>query len=192
MQTPGHIIINLGILGHRHRPKWTLPIIIGAILPDVAIFWFYLWSRFIQGHSERAIWDTLYFSPDWQNIFALFNSIPLAFFGLCLALYYKRNEIAILCTSILLHCLEDLPLHSDDGHRHFWPFSEFRFESHVSYWDPQHHGAWGAGLETTMVLVASYFLFRRARSRWEKGISILNVVIYVALYSAYLWFYVRV
>jgi len=35
-----------------------------------------------------------------------------------------------------LHALFDFPLHHDDGHRHFWPFSEFRFDSPVSYWDP--------------------------------------------------------
>ncbi len=41
MQTPGHIILNLSILGRRHQPEWTLPIMVGTFLPDAAMFWFY-------------------------------------------------------------------------------------------------------------------------------------------------------
>ncbi|WP_088242855.1 hypothetical protein [Calothrix rhizosoleniae] len=187
MQTPGHIILNLGILGHRHRPKWTSPIMLGAFVPDAAMFWFYIWTRIIQGRPDSEIWGTLYFLPHWQNIFDLFNSIPLALIGLSLALYYKRSAIAAFCASTILHCLQDLPLHHDDGHRHFWPFSEFRFESPVSYWDPQHYGVWGAGLETVLVLVASYFIFRRTRSQWGKSILILMNILYLLLYFGYLW-----
>ena len=186
MQTPGHIILNLGVLGRRHRPKWTLPIIVGAILPDIAMFWFYFWTRIIQGRPDSEIWRSLYFLPHWQNTFALFNSIPLALMGLGLALYYQRSAIAVCCASVLLHCLQDLPLHHDDGHRHFWPVSEFRFSSPVSYWDPQHYGAWGAGLETVLILVASYFIFRRARVRWVRRLSILTGITYLSFYLGYL------
>ncbi len=187
MQTPGHIILNLSILGRRHRPEWTLPIIVGTFLPDAAMFWFYIWTRIIQGKPESEIWGTLYFLPEWQNIFDLFNSIPLALIGLGFALYYKRHGIAVFWAGILLHCLQDLPLHHDDGHRHFWPLSNFRFESPVSYWDPQHYGIWGAGLETVLVAIASYFIFKRLQSRWGKGIIVMMGILYCLLYFGYLW-----
>ena len=84
-----------------------------------------------------------------------------------------RTGIALLFASILLHCLEDLPLHHDDGHRHFWPFSNFRFESPVSYWDPNYYGAIAGQIELGLMLIASVYVFRRVRSRWTKGLLIL-------------------
>lgn len=187
MQTPGHILINLGILGRRNCPERGWPIILGALLPDAALFGFYAWTRLIQGQLDSEIWNTLYFLPTWQIVFAIFNSIPLILLGLGVAYYYKQTLMTVFCSSALLHCFQDLPLHHDDGHRHFWPFSMFRFESPISYWDPENNGIWGAGIETVLVLVASYFIFRRSQSRWSKGISALMGGIYFLLYAGYLW-----
>ncbi|MEM9450441.1 MAG: hypothetical protein AAGA75_18155 [Cyanobacteria bacterium P01_E01_bin.6] len=187
MQTPGHILINLGILGRRDRPERSWPIIVGALLPDAALFGFYVWTRFIQGIPDGEIWDTLYFLPAWQTVFAVFNSIPLILLGLGVAYYYKQTLLAVCCGSALLHCFQDLPLHHDDGHRHFWPFTMFRFDSPISYWDPENNGVWGAGIEMILVLVACYFIFRRARSPWVKGISALMGGLYLFLYVGYLW-----
>lgn len=188
MQTPGHLILNLGVLGHRDRPQLSWPIMLGALMPDVAMFYFYIWTRFIQGYPDREIWDKLYFLPHWQNIFDLFNSIPIALIGMSVAVYYKKDELRVFCASMILHCLQDLPLHHDDGHRHFWPLSNFRFESPVSYWDPQQNGVWGAGLETVLVVIACYWIIRRTRSRWGKRITYLMGSLYLFLYSIYLVF----
>jgi len=62
----------------------------------------------------------------------------------------------------------DLPLHREDAHRHFFPFSDWRFTSPVSYWDPDHYGGYAAIGEVVLVLAVSFFLFRayRGRGRW--------------------------
>lgn len=196
MQTPGHIIINLGLLGGRDNPdalggllrnrsRWTWPIIIGALIPDVLMFWFYFWTKGIKGLPDSEIWSQTYYLETWQNIFDLFNSIPLALIGMGVAIYWKRGAIAACFASIILHCLQDLPLHHDDGHRHFWPFSNFRFESPVSYWDPGHHAEWGSLFEVICVLIATVFVLRWVKSRWGRGLLIAMAVLYIALYAGF-------
>lgn len=63
--------------------------------------------------------------------------------------------------SLLLHACADFPLHHDDAHRRFFPFSDYRFSSPVSYWDPRHHGAWGASVELALSAAALILLVRR-------------------------------
>ena len=87
---------------------------------------------------------------------------------------------------MLLHCAFDLPLHHDDAHRHFLPISNWRYQSPVSYWDPAHAGALGAGLEVACVLGASVVLWRRFEQRWIRGLlafwSMLSLFVYTYFY----------
>ena len=119
-----------------------------------------------------------------QNVFAIGNSMPLALLGLGIFLWQKRPAGAALFASMLLHHLADLPLHHDDAHRHFWPLSDYRFISPVSYWDPDHFGNYGALLETGLLLLASVVIWRRAKSIWAKSILVL-------ISMAYCYGYVR-
>ena len=172
MNTQAHAILNLAMLGRKERPEWNPLIIWGALIPDLAMFGFYFVLK-LANIPDSQIWREEYYRPYWQNLFDLFNSIPLALIGIAVMLYLKRTGIALLFGSIILHCLQDLPLHVDDGHRHFWPFSQFRFESPVSYWDPNHYGLLFAPFELCLVLIASIYVFRRVRSRWTKGLLIV-------------------
>jgi len=89
--------------------------------------------------------------------------------------------------SMVLHHLCDLPLHHDDAHRHFFPFSNIRFTSPVSYWDRNHYGTWGALLELGLVLVSSAILLSNMPSTWGKGLLILvNGLMLTLYYMAYL------
>ena len=186
MNTPTHAILNLAFLGHKEQPSWNPLIIWGALIPDLAMFGFYALLKF-QGISEPQIWGTEYYRPFWQDVFDLFNSIPLAVIGIAVMLHFKRTGWALLFGSIVLHCLEDLPLHVDDGHRHFWPLSNFRFESPISYWDPDHHGAAVAGVEYALVLFASWRVWKLLRSHWMRALLIVSNglmgLVYVRFYG---------
>jgi len=59
----------------------------------------------------------------------------------------------------MLHIAGDLPLHNDDAHRHFFPFSNWRFISPVSYWDPKHYGTIVAPIEILIVIISCVVLF---------------------------------
>ncbi len=187
MNTPAHAIFNLALLGRKKQPQWNPLIIWGALIPDLAMFAFYLWLRLATDIPENQIWRVEYYRPFWQTLFDWFNSIPLALLGMGVMFYARRTGIALLFASILLHCLQDLPLHNDDAHRHFLPLSNYRFESPLSYWDPDHYGQIMGLIELVLMVVASIYVFRRVRSRWTKGL-LISVNVPALLLLAYLAF----
>lgn len=158
MNTPAHAIINLLVLGRQQSGKKSIPILIGAVLPDLAIFVLYFWHLFL-GTPESTIWTVEYYKPGWQAFIDCFNSIPLLLVGMIVCWKTKQHYLLILIASMLLHTLGDLPLHHDDAHRHFFPFSDWRFSSPVSYWDSDHYGDWFSIIEILAVLGASAFLY---------------------------------
>ncbi len=173
MNTPAHVVINLALLARGEDRRHAWPILIGSILPDLPIFGFFLWQRIVLGTPGRQIWETEYFRAGWQNLFDVFNSIPIVLALLVLALAWHQRAAALLCTSMLLHFALDLPFHHDDGHRHLFPFSDWRYESAISYWDPRHHGVWGAAFELLSVLGASAALWRRGAPLWGRALLAL-------------------
>jgi hypothetical protein len=188
MNTPAHLLVNLALLGGGARRTHTGAIALGALLPDLPMLGFYLWQKLVLATPERVIWGFAYFEPSWQLLFDLFNSIPLAGLGLGIGLVLRRPGLALLCASALVHCLLDLPVHRDDAHRHFLPFTSWQFVSPVSYWDPAHHGARVALLETALLCASAGVLWRRSRSRWVRiplaGLAGLGVMAWSLLYGA--------
>ena len=193
MNTPTHAILNLAILGRKSHPEWNWHIVLGSLIPDAAMFLFYGWAKLIAGMPEQQIWGTAYYEPFWQDMFDIWNSIPLALLGIGIGIGLGRWQqwkakgvaISICCASIILHCLADLPLHSDDGHRHFWPLSNFRFESPVSYWDPNYYGNIFAWFEFALVLGLSLYVYQLIRSRWGKGLLVVSNVLMMIAFSLF-------
>ena len=56
MNTPSHYILNLALLGKSIAPNDNIAITVGAILPDIPIFLFYLVAKFIYKLPESKIW----------------------------------------------------------------------------------------------------------------------------------------
>ncbi|MEZ2249289.1 hypothetical protein [Microcoleus sp.] len=173
MKTPSHAIINLAILGQRQLPQANLIIAIGGILPDIPIFLFYFWAKYIARLPSATIWSQAYYEPFVQNIVALFHSIPLAAIGWVIADYFGWESIQILFLSMILHSLGDLPVHNDDAHRHFFPFSNYRFISPFSYWDRKHYGSIVSVVEMLLVLLSTFRVFGFVHSYVGKGLLIL-------------------
>ena len=190
MNTPGHYILNLAFLGKMIAPKnnMAMPsasfaIAIGAILPDVPIFVFYFVAKYIYKMPPGKIWSEAYYEPFWQNTVALFHSIPLALIGA--AIFYRLDSKpgVIVCISMICHSLLDLPVHNDDAHRHFFPFSNYRFISPFSYWDKNHYGAVVAFVEMALVIGVNPIVFSLLNSPWTKGIVIAIDLYYLLGYS---------
>ena len=183
MNTPSHVILNLALLGRQSRSHLNGPIFWGALAPDLALFGFYGWAKFVDQMDEATIWRDAYYEPFWQNIFAVGNSIPIALLVIAIAAWIGRRHpvwqsvttgVIFLATSAIFHCLEDLPVHADDGHQHFWPLSDFRFASPISYWDPNHHGTIVALVEFLLVAVASIRVWQLLKSPWSKGLLLIS------------------
>ncbi len=152
MNTPTHYIVNLVLLGKTIAPNQTIAITVGAILPDVPIFIFYGITKFIYQLPDQQIWGKAYYDPFWQTLIAIVHSFPLAAIALLLCLWWQWDAGAMACLSMICHSLLDVPVHHEDAHRHFFPFSDYRFVSPISYWDPAHYGQWVALVEVVGVL----------------------------------------
>lgn len=182
MNTPAHAIVNLLVLARKPSHRASAVIVAGALIPDLAIVVFYAWHLLL-GTPEQLIWSREYYAPLWQGWFDAFNSMPLTALAVLLCWATRSYLPGLLCASMLLHQLGDLPLHHDDAHRHFFPFSDWRFASPVSYWDPAHYGRWASLAEFGAVLAAAALLYRRTAELRAWALAI------VALYLVY-WLYV--
>ena len=186
MNTPGHAVLNLALLSDL-SPHTKLAIFTGAVLPDLPIFGFYVWAKFIDRLPEKKIWSEVYWQPKIQTWVAIFHSIPLAGIGWSIAYFLGWEIPQILFISCLLHSLEDLPVHNDDAHRHFFPFSNYRFISPFSYWDSRHYGRIVAAIELGLVLMATVWIVPQITSVWGWVLlGLANLYYWLGYYRFYL------
>lgn len=188
MQTASHAIVNLTLLDEWCPPDARMLVVVGGVLPDIPIYLFYLYTKCIRGVAEEKIWKRLYYRDQWYRIFSAFHSIPIMA-ALCLLGWgLGVQSLALLAGSALLHNVFDLPLHSEDAHRHFVPISNIRFESPLSYWDPDHHGRLVAGCEILFVAALSIHLYPAIVTWWAGvalvAINLVHVIGYVSFYLA--------
>lgn len=167
MNTPSHVLISCAAVGSRPAGRlW--PSLVGGALPDAPIYLFFVYEKLLLRVPEHLIWSRDYFVSPIRPVLDALHSLPLILLALGVALALRNDILKWLSWSLLLHACADFPLHHDDAHRQFFPFSDFRFASPVSYWDPRHHGAWGASFELVVTAVCVAVLFRRhagAKSR---------------------------
>jgi hypothetical protein len=156
MRTPGHVVLNLFLLG-RGRPG--LAVLAGAALPDLPIALLYGYER-LRGTPEERIWSEAYQRPLWQALIHGAHSFPLALAGLGASALARSKTGLAFFSSMALHSLGDLPLHGEDAHRHFFPLSDWRFESPISYWDVRRHARVAAAAEAAAVAFAARRLAR--------------------------------
>ena len=182
MNTPAHALINLALLARVTPAAAVLAVLAGGLLPDLPMLVFYAVQK-LHGVAEAEIWSTAYFAPQWQAFFDAPNSLVLIGVGAAIAAALRRPIWLLLFASMALHCVFDLGLHHDDGHRHFWPLSGFRYASPVSYWDPAHYGWLVLPIEIAVSCVAVAIGWRRYPQR-------RNRVALMALGAVYLGFMV--
>ena len=186
MNTPAHIVVNLIVLGRENNTKSIAAVVAGAVLPDLPMMVFYAYAKIWRRIPEQIIWNTTYHNAGWQIFFDLFNSLPLIAVGYIAARIAGARHLAILFVSMALHCLGDLLLHNDDAHRHLFPLSDWRFNSPVSYWDPQHFGNIAGPLEAAVVVAGCIFLIKKYHSL--KGRSLVaGLASTYALYWGYVF-----
>lgn len=180
MITTTHAILNITLLGRKDKPERNWPLILGAIFPDLSMFTFFVSMAFLHslGTTHQKAYPFFQAWTDWAH------SIPLAVAGIliCLAVKYQRG--LYFFASMALHDLEDLPVHAEVVHRHFLPFSNYRFHSPFSYWEPHHHAEIVAPLEWIMVLICIGILWRRGLTSWAQ-VALLFVGVFQGLLLLY-------
>lgn len=186
MNTPAHVVLNLLCLGRDAQANMLTPVVLGAILPDAPMFWFYAVEKWIRKTPEALIWRESYHQLHWQNFIDLFNSLPLMGVGLLISLWSQSTFGLLLFGSMVLHIVGDFPLHHDDAHRHFFPFSNWRFQSPISYWDPNHYGHIVTLLEILAVIMSCFVLFQGYDS-WIGRLVIGAVGLIYGLFFVYVF-----
>lgn len=168
MNTPAHLLLAAAIAAKPGAPARNTAMVTGALIPDLLMFVMVAWERWINARSFEQIFREDYFSAYWQAIFAATNSIPVYAAIMIAGLALKREIVWVFGLCALVHVLFDLPLHHDDGHPHFWPFSDWIFESPLSYWDPRHGGievGIAEAVFSTLLAAVLVLRFRRAVAR---------------------------
>jgi len=163
MNTPAHAIINLLLAGKERRASHPLAIICGALLPDAPMLLFYIWEK-IQGVPEHIIWSDLYYHPGWQGLFNTLHSFPLLTLACYVAWQTRMRTAAVFFGSMFCHSLFDFPVHHSDAHQHFFPLSDYRFISPISYWDPAYYGLWIGSMELIVVVAGGGWLLRSSKN----------------------------
>ncbi|WP_135501392.1 cobalamin biosynthesis protein CobQ [Roseovarius aestuariivivens] len=139
MNTPAHVIFAAMAFARPYDRRRTIAAVAGALAPDLSLYLMVAVSLGLLGISPRTVFDELYFSDAWQAVFKVDNSFFVwgAAFGL--VWWWNARNAMVFAAAGLLHLALDFPLHHDDGRPHFWPLTDWVFQSPLSYWDHAHH-----------------------------------------------------
>ena len=173
MNTPAHLILGLGVLSRPDSPKVNLAAAAGSLLPDLSLYLLGSYALFVSNVPPGIVFGEMYYSDAWQRIFAIDNSV---FVWLCAGAagwWFRRDWLMVFGIAGILHVATDLPLHHDDGRQHFWPISDWIFESPISYWDPSRYGGIVGPLEVLLCMALAVWMFRRFRSLGSRAMILL-------------------
>jgi len=161
MNTPAHLIFGAAAFGRPER-RGTLPAAMaGAMLPDLSLYLMVAWHLVILQTPPQVVFDELYFSPRWQQVFAIDNSLFLWGALLALGLWRRWPILIAFAGAGLLHIGLDFLFHSGDGRPHFWPLSLWVFDSGISYWDTARGAAWIGPIALALSVAMTVLLWRR-------------------------------
>lgn len=164
MNTPAHLVMGVALFGRRGDSRRTWAAFAGALAPDLSLYVLAGTSLAI-GIPAGRVFDTLYYSDAWQRVFAVDNSFVLWGLALAAALLWRNTAAVAFTGAALVHLAFDFPLHSHDARMHFWPLTDWKFESPVSYWNRSEGGNVVGLTETGMVMALTAVLLRRHSDR---------------------------
>ena len=188
MNTPAHLIFGLAAFAKPDAQRVTLAAGMGALLPDLSLYLLAGTSLFVLGIPAETVFGELYFSESWQLIFRIDNSFILWGLGLGAALWWRSDWGTALTGAALLHLSLDFPLHHDDGRAHFWPLTDWIFQSPFSYWDRDHYADVIGPIEMVASAILCAVLWRRFRTLWSR-IGILALAC-AQILPTFIWMFV--
>ncbi|MBT8389994.1 MAG: hypothetical protein KJP13_10130, partial [Altererythrobacter sp.] len=135
MNTPAHLLLGAAAFGNPEKEGTYRAALLGAIAPDISLYLMAAVSIWVMDIPARTVLGELYYSDAWQSVFAVDNSFILWGIGLGFAFCRQSSVFVAFCAAGLLHLALDFPLHTHDARQHFWPLTDWVFESPLSYWD---------------------------------------------------------
>ncbi|NNU81355.1 cobalamin biosynthesis protein CobQ [Halovulum dunhuangense] len=170
MNTPAHLIFGAALFARPGQPRVNIAALAGSLTPDLSLYLLVAWEM-LKRTPTQVIFGQLYFSPEWQAIFAVDNSFFVWGGFLILGALLRSPAAIAFAGAGLLHLAFDFPLHHDDGRPHFWPLTMWVFESPLSYWDSRAHGDIVGAIEILACLALLVLLWRRFQA-WPARLAI--------------------
>lgn len=177
MITPSHIIYSWALArksetpglnsGQKPTSKRTLAFVLGALFPDTPTYLFFIVCGLILGYSGEVMWDEMYFNSGWSIPITLFHSFWLWPLLIGLSTYLGLSFVRWFSISAFFHALVDFLVHTDDAYRHFWPFSDWKFHSPISYWNSAEYGQYVSVFDSILVVALLAYLYTKYTGRWR-------------------------
>ncbi len=180
-----HTLFALAVLTKKETPLRNRAAFLGSVIPDAFIYVVALGWTLFSAEPMSRLWDEVYFDPPMQSIASAFNSIPIYALLALLGYIYRRTKAGIiilfLSLAALLHISMDLPVHAHDAYAHFWPITQWKFHSPISYWEPHLHAHWVGFIETAIALGAAWMIARRFEKTWITVLMLILAILYIVM-----------
>ena len=193
MQTYSHLLINATVakpLKRRGVAISATAFVIGGVVPDLPFFiltilgmiYYNTIGAVPTGESPLIYMHmTLYFTdPLWIAAHNFFHApFILLIIGLVGYLAQRRSQtwgryLLWFALGAGLHTLIDIFTHANDGPVILFPFNwTWRFNSPVSYWDPEYYGLIFAPLEHILDVILIFFLVRDWRRKKRRRAAVV-------------------
>lgn len=196
-----HLIMGAALFG-KPLPRLAWAGAAGGFAPDLPMYVIVSGLR-LQGHSLDRIFSRFYWQDFWQianaigHNFLLWGSLAIISAWAVFANKRTGNPgnaaggwpglTFAFSASALLHSAIDFLTHRDDAHMHFWPLSDWRFRSPVSYWDSNHYGTQFSLFEAALGIAIAAILMRRYANPLIRLALALCVIAYAAVPVFYYW-----
>ena len=168
MNTPAHLILGAAAFARAGSSRVTAAALAGGFLPDLSLYLLAGWHLLVLGTPGNVVFGVHYYSDAWQQIFAIDNSFVFWGIGLGAAIALRVPWAIAFAGAGMLHLVLDFPLHTHDARMHFWPLTDWKFISPVSYWEGARGGDIVGWVEFSIVIGATFALFWRFRhSLWR-------------------------
>jgi hypothetical protein len=186
MITPSHIIYSWALAKKtentaQNNSKRTLAFVLGALFPDTPTYVFFLVCGVILGYSGPAMWDDMYFNSGWAIPITLTHSFILWPLLIAIASYFSWKFLRWFSISALFHAAVDFFVHTDDAYRHFWPFSNWKFHSPISYYNPHEYGLYVGAFDSLLILGLLTYLYTKYTGWWRVLVIVVGTLYTVRL-----------
>ena len=194
MITPSHLVYSWALAkktegdGGKAKPRRTLAFMLGGLLPDLPTYLFFVIHTIFIQTTQQQLWDEVYFQSSWTPVITLSHSLILWPVVLTLGLYFKLRYLTWIGAAATVHVIMDFFVHNDDAYRHFWPLSDWKFQSPISYWDPAHFGILISTLDTLVVIGLLVWLTTLYQGNGKKVVYVAMILYLVGVLAPMLWF----
>ncbi len=167
MITPSHIIYSWALAkktepgqgNHKADKKRTAAFVLGALFPDTPTFLFFIVCGLILGYSGEAMWEDMYFNSGWSIPITFSHSFIFWSVLIGVSGYFNWRLVQYFSISALFHAIVDFFVHTEDAYRHFYPLSDWKFHSPVSYWNSGEYGHYVSAADSLLVLSLLWYIY---------------------------------